>query len=145
MTSASFTAANINANPSEGAIIRNFLANEAGGIGDAVYITSAGKVKLADANVDASPLVAQAVGIVVATPDIYGGTTFADGDRVSVCIFGPVYGWSGLVEGTLLYASKTAGDVEQTIPTSAYQWALGYAMADDCIFVNPGMLAPVSA
>lgn len=145
MTSASFTAANISASQEQGSLIRNFEADESGGIGDAVYITSAGKVKLADANVDASPLVAQAVGIVVAVPDPYGSTTFVAGNRVSVCLFGPVWGWSSLVEGTLLYASKTAGDVEQTIPTSAYQWAIGYAIADDCLFVHPGIAAPVSA
>jgi hypothetical protein len=147
MTSATFTAVNISASQDEGSIIRNFEADEAGGVGDAVYITSAGKVKLADSNVDATPLAAQAIGIVtgVATNSVFGQTTFAAGDRVSVCIFGPVHGFSGLVEGTLLFSSKTAGDIEQTAQSASYQWALGYALHDDTIFVLPGMSSPVSA
>lgn len=144
MAALSFTAANVSADQNQGAVIRNFEAASAVSVGKPVYVNSDGKIALADANV--SETEARAVGLVVNSADMHGATDIAAGARASVCVFGPVYGFSGLAEGTYAWVGATAGELVDTAPTGgAYQFIVGQALASDVFFVNPGTSKPASA
>lgn len=131
------TAANVNANWEEGAIIKNFVAGGALVVGDAVYVNASDQVLQADAN-GASEAIARAIGVVVAAPNAYGETAIASGQNCSVCVHGIVRGFTGMTPGGQVYVSKTAGDLTQTAPTTpAYQYPVGYALKTDALFVQP--------
>ena len=145
MTVLSFTANKISADPAKGSVIERFPAASAitSPLGKAVYLTTAGKVELADANVTAAE--ARAIGIIVAVPNAYSENAIDTDEYCSVCRFGPVYGFSSLAEGTFGYVSKTAGEIDDTAPTSgAWQYVLGQCMTEDTFFVNPGIAIPAS-
>lgn len=136
------TAANVSALP--GAIVKNILADETLALGQSVYINGDGEAALAQANVAAT---SHARGIVVSVNDASGATTAAAGRTVSVCVFGPVAGFTDMTEGGIIWQSAaTAGAVTQTQPTGTATWshAMGYALASDIFFVLPGVLAPTS-
>jgi hypothetical protein len=137
MAQMSYTAANISADWEQGSVVRNYVQGEAIDIGEAVYLGTDGLVYLADAN-GASEAVARAIGICVALPNMYGETTGAASDYCSICVLGPVYGFSDIPEGTTGWTGTTAGQIVDTAPAAnAYQFAIGYAAADDTFFVNP--------
>lgn len=136
------TAANVSADEKMGSIVRNYQASGSGTVGDSVYLDSDGKVLKSDA--DGSLAASRAVGIVVNTTSLYGDTTFVSGDFVSVCVFGPVYGFSGMAEGTYGWVSTTAGKVADAAPATAYDYILGQVHAADVFFVHPGIENPVS-
>jgi hypothetical protein len=143
MTALSYTAAKISADPDKGSVLRNHLVAEAMSIGNFVALDSDGSIVLTDANALAT---GRGYGQVVAAPNYYGETTLAVGERASVCVYGPTYGWDSLAEGTYGYVSETAGAVDDTAPTGgAYQFIMGHCVESDVFFVNPGMAAPVSA
>jgi hypothetical protein len=143
MGALSYTAAKISADPAKGSVLRNFEAGAATAPGKAVYIDSSEKVQNAIGTALATSI---AVGIVVGVPNQYGETTIAAGERCTVCLFGPVYGWASLSAEKLGYVSKTtAGQIEDTAPTDAYQYTVGYPVEDDVFWVHPGIAAPVSA
>lgn len=143
MAALSFTAANISADPNQGSIIRNFEAGGTVAVGKPVYIDSDGKVQLTDANVSATEALGH--GIVVNSASLYGDTSIAAGQRCSVCVFGPVYGFTGLAEGTQAWVGATAGELVDTAPSGgAYVRVMGYAVASDVFFVDPGQSTPAS-
>lgn len=129
------TAADIRPLP-PAAIIRRYNAGGAITVGNAVYVASDGDVEQADADAEASAI---AIGICVAVGSA-GATVAAAGDRVDVCVFGPVTGYAGLTPGALVWASVTAGSMDQTAPAGSsgdYPFVIGYAESATTIFVLP--------
>lgn len=144
MTALTVTPANVSADQNQGSVVRNYQAGGALTVGQAVYLDSNNYVQAADANTS-SVTTARGVGIVVNTPGPYGDTSIPSGGYCSICVEGPVYGFSGLTPGAYGWVSKTAGEIDDTAPTTAtYQYILGYAVAEDTFFVNPGITSPTS-
>lgn len=131
--------------PLTGAIVRRFQASASGSIGDAVYVHTDGTVKPGDADVAAS---AQVRGIVVAN-GIKGKETYASGDMLDVVTHGPVaLGATGLTEGAVVYASVTAGALDQTAPAVAsgdFPFIIGWAEQDGVVYVQPQVAVPTAA
>lgn len=143
MASLTVTAANVSAWQELGAVIQNFAVGTGGvDVGELVALDSNGAVVKADANGTAA--VARAIGIVVNTTSLYGETAAVAGDYVSVCVHGPVYGFSSLAEGTYGYLSTTAGDIDDAGQTPGNDFVVGYAMRADTFFVHIGIAEPVS-
>lgn len=131
------TSANVSADQQQGSVIRNVQAGAILTVGQTVYIDGSDTAQLADAN-GASEAVARAVGVVVAAPNMYGETSIASGDRCSVCVFGPVYGFTGMTPGARVYVGTTPGELTQTPPTpNAYQFTIGIAISASVLFINP--------
>lgn len=139
-----YVAADISADWDRGAIMNQFAAGVALTIGQAVYVDSNDLLQLAIAS---ASLTARVIGLVVGSPHFaYGQTTIAAGEFATICVLGPVWGFSALVAGTVYWIDKTtAGALTDTAPTAAYQFALGRAESSDTFFVYPGVSAPVSA
>lgn len=139
MADVTFTAAQIAPLHEHGAVV---LPGRAGGtvtVGHLVYMASDGDWERADANVSAA--VARAQGIAVASYD--GETTIASGDPVSVCVFGPVSGYSGMTPGANLYISDTVGLIGDAV--AAYDRIIGWAWDATTIFVAVQQNDPSSA
>lgn len=131
------TAAHASADHQQGAVTANFAAGAAMDVLNAVYVDGSGNLQEADAN-GASEAIARAIGVIVAPSNMYGETAIPSGARCTVCTFGPVYGFSGMTPGATVYVGTTPGSLTQTPPVSpAYQFAIGYALADDILFINP--------
>src|SRR5690606_30215608 len=99
--------ANIRALTSHGAVV---IPGTAGGtvtIGDLVYQASDGDWEEADANVSAAT--ATALGIAVQSFD--GEDSVAEGNALSVCVFGPVAGYTDVTPGALYYVSNDVGKI----------------------------------
>jgi len=114
MSDIALTAANIRAHPAQGAVV---VPGRAGGTittGHLVYQASDGDWERADGDV-AGGAPARAQGIAVESFD--GETTIASGDPVSVCVFGPVTGYTSLTAGANYYLSDTAGRIGTTVGT----------------------------
>lgn len=136
MAALSLTAAKISADWTQGAIIRNYEAAAALTMGQLVSLNASGKLTLADGNGTAAE--ARAIGIVVSTTDAYGSTSVASGQRCSVCVFGPVYGFASLTPGSYGFVSDTAGEID-TAASATNSLAVGRAVAADTFFVNIGV------
>lgn len=135
-----------NAGVLPGAIVRQYDAGGTGAVLDAVYINQGdGDVEAADANAEAT---AEGAGLVVGAINStgQGKTTFAAGDPVSVCVFGPVTGFSGLTPGKRYWVSATTGKLTDTEPAGAGTWShgMGFALTDQVFFVMRGVVAPQS-
>lgn len=80
----------------------------------------------------------RAFGIAVNTTDWYGSTSVTGGGdaNISVCEFGPVYGFTGLTPGAVLFTSDNVGAISDTVSTT-HPWVIGMAQAADTVFVNP--------
>lgn len=142
MSDISYTAANIRALVSHGAIVMPGQAGAATSIGHLVYAASDGDWEDADGNVSA-PL-ARAQGIAVESFD--GETTINNTDPVSVCVFGPVSGWTGLTAGANYYLSDTVGRIADAVGT--YDRIIGYGVeiaGEVCLFVSVQQNDPSSA
>lgn len=124
--------------PLEGAELRDFNAGGSGDLGSSVYIASDGDVEVTDADAAAT---AHGRGIVVAV-NKEGETTFADGDRVTVCVFGPVAGYSGMTPGARVFVDTEAGKLDHTAPSVVMP--MGYAESAGVVFVAPSMSGPTS-
>jgi hypothetical protein len=135
MANLAYTAANIR--PLGGALVRQFLAGATLAPGDLVYLASDGDVEKSDASDSAT---ADAIGVVVPSND---ETSFAAGKPVSVCIFGPVAGFSSLTPGARGYVSDDAGKLEDAAGT--FVKCMGYAEAADIFVFLPGMAALTSS
>jgi hypothetical protein len=139
MSAVSLTAANIRALTENGAVVRRYIAGGTITIGQLVALASDGFVDPADAN--ASQALTMAIGIAVQSYD--GETSLAITEPVTVCVFGPVSGFSGLTPGANHYVSDTAGAVDDAAGT--YDRIVGYAETATVLFVNPEMNVPSSA
>ncbi|GEM_PF-2812257 len=145
MTALSFDATKISTDPLKGAVNNKFQAASAitAPLGKAVYLDTDGKIALADA--DVTDVEARAVGVITAVSNQYGENALATDEWCTVTQYGPVYGFSGLAEGTYAWVGATAGELDDTAPTGgAYQYIVGQCHGDDVFFVNPGISAPES-
>lgn len=143
MATVTFTQRQIAPDWEHGAVVVWASAGEALEVGDAVYLNGAqdnvGEAFLADA--DALGGVAyKARGIVVAVAKSDGvapanSLTAVDGDRISICVQGAVYGFTGLTPGSIIYASNTAGDMVDAAPGN--DWQIGWALDATTIYVQP--------
>lgn len=135
MADVTITTANVGS--LEGSIVRNGVAGGTLGIGDLVYLPADGDWEEADASAAAT---ARAFGVVVGTDD--GDLTVAAGDGIAVAVFGPVVGFSAMVEGAIHFLSDTAGRLSTTAGTVT--WRFGYALEVDVFFILPGISAESS-
>lgn len=129
MANVTVTAKNVR--PLNGAKCFPFNAGGSGAIGDLVYLASDGDVEITDAS---SAGTAAAIGVVVAA-GTQGSLTFAAGDRVAVCRYGPVAGFSGGTPGALSYVSNDAGKVEDAAGDTSR--VVGRLDSATVLFVNP--------
>ncbi len=118
--------------PLPGAVCRNMRAHVALNLGDAVYIEGVeGECDKADAGAAGTAML---VGIVVAV-GTEGALAAAANDPISVLLWGPVQGFSGMTPGAWEYLSDTAGalaDAVGTVPVVA-----GIALAADVLLFRP--------
>lgn len=142
MSDITLTAANIRALKPNGALI---LPGQAGGtitIGDLVYVASDGDWERADGN--AGVALARSQGIAVESYD--GETTINSGDPVSVCVFGPVSGFTTLTAGANYYLSDNVGKIADAV--GAYDRIVGFGIelaGEVCLFVSTQQNDPSSA
>lgn len=144
MTAITAPTTKISADQAKGSVLRNVQLAEAMTLGTdlAVALDSSGKLVKADAN-DSSK--ARAIGILVAGSNLYGETSLPAGSYGTVCVFGPVYGFSSLAEGTYVWVSETAGELDDTAPSSAaYQHIVAQCMSTGILHVMPGISTPTS-
>jgi hypothetical protein len=136
MTDLTVTAAKVR--PLDGSRTRGFDLGGAAAPGDAVYIASDGDIEKADANVSAAT--GRGIGLIVA---IEGGKSAGvAGDHCTVCVFGPVEGFSSLTPGANGYLSDTAGKLADAAGTQSR--IIGYAESATAFFVLPEMNDPSS-
>ena len=138
MADISLTSANIRAMQPNGAVVRPYTAASTITIGYLVYILTAGTVAHADGDVSAA--LARAIGIAVESYD--GQTSVTAGDPVSVCVFGPVSGFSGMTPGANHYVSDTIGRLSDAAGT--FSRIMGYAERAGMFFVHPEQNDPAS-
>lgn len=126
----------------EGAIGRDYTLGGSINLGDAVYVNTSGSILAARANAAATSL---AIGVLVALHD--GDSAGVSGDRGTVCTFGPVSGYAGLIEGQPAYVDNAnAGGLVDAAPSGAGTWThpIGYGERDGVLFVLPRTSAPSS-
>jgi len=121
-----------------GAIVSRYTAGDTITIGYAVYIVDDGDVEHADA--DASQAASRGIGIAVESYD--GETSVTAGDPVSVCVFGPVEGFSGMTPGDPIFVSDDVGRIADAAGT--YSRAIGRADSATQLWVNPESTNPSS-
>lgn len=126
-----------------GATILNYVAGADVSIGDVVYLDDNNQVQRA---IGSSSKQAHALGIVVGVANAYAEVTAHAGSWCSVAVHGPVFGWIGLIDGQVVYVSKTvAGGMDTAAPSSGvYDFIVGNAIGADTIFVRPGQTTPTS-
>ncbi len=139
MAKLALTAVKIRALTENGAVIRPYDAGGSMTVGDLVFVASDGDVEQADANVNQ----ASAKGIGIAVQSFDGETSIVAGTPVSVCVFGPVAGFSAMTPGANGYVSDTAGEIADAAAT--YDRIVGYAERAGVFFVNPEMNDPSSS
>ena len=139
---ADITVTALKTKPLPGAIIREAYIDTGQTIapGQAVYISGENnglpEISLADADAAAS---ARVWGIVVSV-GTFGDVSAGAGEIASVVIFGPVAGFSSMTAGGLVYASTTAGALEDSAPAGSsgdYLWIVGQSMSAEVVLVSP--------
>jgi len=116
--------------------VRPYPCGEVVEVGEAVYLASDGTIMLADA---AAADTAQAIGIVVAVGG-YGKLVSVIGDVCDVVLHGVCTGFSGLTPGLEVFASATAGAMDETKPAGSsgdFIWIVGKVLAAGIIYVQP--------
>ena len=108
MATVTVTSANVRALTEFGAVVVPGIAASTVTIGYLVYQDSNGKWAHADA--DVSALLATVMGVAIESYD--GEDTVAADDALSVCISGPVSGFSSLTPSALYYLSNTVGRLD---------------------------------
>lgn len=139
MADIAFTAAQIKPLTFNGAVLRNFTAGGTITVGHLVYVAADGHVEEADAN--AGTPAEQAIGIAVESYD--GETTITAGNPVTVCVFGPVSGYSGMTPGDILWVSDTVGRIADAAAT--FDRIIGRAESAGVVFVDPVLSEAASA
>lgn len=112
--------------PLEGAIVRRFTAGSTIEAGEAVAMASDGAIDPADTS---TITLAMPLGVAL------GPVDYAAGDRVDVCVFGPVVCMTGATIGDVVYASDTAGEPSHTAGTKTA--ILGMPESATVLFVSP--------
>ena len=144
MADISLTAANIRPLFEYGAIVVPGTAGGSLTLGQLVYEDGSAGWKPADANVSGDADSARAQGIVVESYD--GDTSIASGEAISVCLFGPVAGFSSLTAGANYYVSDNAGYISDDADTYDRIIGFGVTIAGEvCIFVHPQQNDPSSS
>lgn len=115
--------------PLTGSVLRRYEAGAALTVGYAVYVAADGDVEHADANAAG---LEQVIGVVVASYD--GETAIAAGDPATVCVFGPVSGYT-MTPADTIWLSDTVGRVADAAAT--FDRIVGYAESASVLFVNP--------
>lgn len=141
MASVTINKTRASANWDRNAVMENYEAGEGMTVLDVVALKNDEKLYLADNDILSDFALRNAIGIIVSIAKsgvlgIAGVTDAVAGDRVTVCLFGSVHGYSGLVPGAYYYVSTTPGDLEDTAP--ANQFVVGRATHTDTLFVDPG-------
>ena len=131
MADITVTAAQVAALTENGAVLRRHVAGGALTVGQLVSLSADGFVDPADGNVALGTL-ARPIGIAVALYD--GETAIASGRPVTVCVFGPVSGFSSMTPGDNHYLSDTAGRINDAVGT--YDKIVGYAETASILFVH---------
>lgn len=127
-----------------GAIIRTYEVGATVQFGEAVALDANGKVVPAKTNAAST---SRAIGVVVAGENFLAGTSYAAGMSVSVCVLGPIAGFTGMdVAKPVWVSAATGGESTQTEPSGAGKWsfAVGYPIATNVLFVAPQTTAAVS-
>lgn len=143
MTAITLTANNISCSEERGAVIERYITGEAITLGMTVYLDSSNQAWKAKADSSAH---ANAIGIAVIPDNFSGETSIPAGGTVGVCVYGPVFGFTGLSQGEVLWVDKTtAGSLNDAAPTGgAYQYIVGHAIDAEVFFVDPGTSVPAS-
>jgi hypothetical protein len=128
---ADFTVTPKNVSPLPGFIARQSIAGGSGNVGDTAYIAADGDVEQGNAG---SAGTAQSVGIIVGV-GTDGALAFVAGDALSIVVYGPVAGFSGLTPGALGYQSDTAGKLGSTAGTTSKK--MGRCESATVFFVQP--------
>lgn len=129
-----------NIRPLAGSVVEGYDLGGSANVGDVVYVASDGDVEVTDGSASAT---AEGIGIIVGVPGSIPYTTaLVAGDRVSVCVYGPVGGFTSLTPGARGWVSDDAGKLEDAAGTVTFP--MGYAQSAEIFFVNPGMTAPTS-
>jgi len=135
------TSANVRPANAHQCVMRNFYTGGAVTVGYCPYIDASGYIQHADA--DAGETESRGIGIIVGSPD--GETSIAASRYASVCVYGPVYGFSDMTPGAPVYVDTTAGLLTQTAPTGgAYQRVVGWALDATTLWVSPDSEEPDS-
>lgn len=116
--------------PLDGAIIRRFTAGGTIEAGEAVAMASTGVIVPADAS---AITLAMALGVAIGPGD------YATGERVDVCVFGPVVCLTDATIGDVVYVTDTAGEPSHTAGTKAA--ILGMPESATVLFVSPQWIA----
>lgn len=139
MADIAFTAAEIRPLVPNGAVLRQHTAGGTITIGHLVYVAADGDVEQADAN--AGTPAEQAIGIAVESYD--GETTITAGNPVTVCVYGPVSGFSGATPGDVLYVSNTVGRIADE--AGAFSRIIGRAERAGVVYVDPELSEAASS
>lgn len=128
-----------NVRPLDGAVTRGYNLGGAAAPGSAMYVASDGDIEKADANGAAA--LRKVRGLVVA---IEGGKSAGvAGDRATLCVYGPVAGFTGLTPGAIVYLSDTLGLLSDTPGTNVA--VAGYVESATVVFLQPEMDEPASS
>lgn len=125
--------------PLDGSTVRGYDLGGAATPGQAMYIASDGDIEVADAN--GSAALRRFRGLLVA---IEGGrSTGVAGHRATLCVYGPVAGFSGLTPGANVYLSDTAGALADAPGSEVVP--VGYAESATVVFLQPELDQPASS
>lgn len=130
MADIALTSANIRALTENGAIVRPYTAGANLTVGYLVYISGNRAVTHADGSAAGT---AKAIGVVVEGYD--ETTAIASGEPCSVCVFGPVSGYTDGTAGAKAWVSDTAGRIADAAGTSGHE--VGYWENTSILFVSP--------
>jgi hypothetical protein len=127
--------------PLAGSRVVTHTLGGAADVGDSVYIAADGDVEVSNGSAAAT---AEAIGLIVGIEgSVPYDTALVAGQRVTVCVFGPVGGFSGLTPGANGWVSDDAGELEDAEGTVTFP--MGYAQSTTVFFVQPGRAAPTSS
>jgi hypothetical protein len=135
MAAIAVTAGNVSASADRGAIFQVYQTGEAITLGSAVYLDASNQAWNAKSDSSAH---ATAVGVAVIPDNFYGETSVKAGGQVGVVVYGPVWGFSNMIQAQAGWVGSTPGQIVDTAPTGgAYQFQIGHAVDDQTFFVDP--------
>ena len=129
MTAITVTKANVK--PAAGSIVIRVTAGAAINLGAPMYLDGTNNWKQANAGATGT---ADARGVCVGVPG--NATVCVSGDEVDMLVMGRMYGPSGMTPDGLVYASGTAGSLDDGTGTKTR--VVGWAETATCLFVDIG-------